>query len=293
MWELKFRATAEKWTEIEFVLAQFDVLAVTQSSGDIELFDRPNSPDKNSWEFFSVVALFEKLSNTDGACGLLKTIVDSPSTLEKKELSDQIDWAVEWRKYWKFKVLKSGLCICPNWLSPPQGIKKLIRLDPGRAFGTGTHDTTNLCLEFLEEFSSLKDYKLVDYGCGSGILALAAVAFGCRNVVATDVDVDALEIAQSNVQLNGFHKEVSVVEPGSLRGQVADIVLANIMLDVLIDLRDVLLGLTSKRGYLVLSGITTSQIIELTSVYDKEFFDLSIKERNGWGILVLGPTCQS
>jgi len=287
VWELRFRATKENWDIIDLVTSEMESVAVTTSCGNSNLYDNPTSEsDGNLWAEFQVSVLFSNPLKAKGACRVLKELLEFPETLEERKIKDDIDWTVEWKKHWAPKILKSGLHIYPSWIEIPKNARIFFQLDPGRAFGTGVHETTEMCLDYLGGCSHLGGLKVVDYGSGSGILSLAAVALGCSDVVATDIDSEALEITQQNVESNLFQDQVSVLAPEDLKQHKADIVVANILLDALIELRPIFSNLARTGGLLVVSGITISQITTLVSVYKGEFDADRVESKGDWAMII-------
>jgi ribosomal protein L11 methyltransferase len=156
------------------------------------------------------------------------------------------------------------LWIVPTWHEPPDPTAINIRLDPGVAFGTGTHPTTQLCLKWLRQ-NPPSGGRVLDYGCGSGVLAIAAARLGARVVVGTDIDEQALAAAKANSALNGI--DARYTAPGRLGAGVFDVVLANILANPLRLLAPMLLARVAAGGALVLSGVLTRQADELVAVY--------------------------
>ena len=165
-------------------------------------------------------------------------------------------------------------------------LQPIIRLDPGRAFGTGTHETTKLCFNFLDDFKFTENLKMIDYGCGSGILSLVAAALGCKQITAIDNDPLALEITEKNVATNSWQKVITVATLENIKMEKCDLLIANILLEALVSLKAIFSKLVRKNGFLVLSGITTSQREALISSYDAEFEKQEIKILNDWCMLV-------
>jgi ribosomal protein L11 methyltransferase len=154
-------------------------------------------------------------------------------------------------------------------------------LDPGLAFGTGTHPTTALCLEWLDRHPP-RGLTLVDYGCGSGILAVAALKLGAREVWAVDNDPQALIAAQANAVHNAVAANLQVFMPDDLPPVKADILMANIVANPLIELRPRFLALLQERGRIVLSGILATQAAQVSAAYATDFDLDPPVQRNEW-----------
>jgi len=158
------------------------------------------------------------------------------------------------------------LWICPSWHEPPQPDAINLMLDPGLAFGTGTHPTTALCLTWLA-YADLNAKTVIDYGCGSGILALAALKLGARHVDAVDLDEQALIATQNNAEKNQIADEKLLLTQPEALTQPVDILLANILLGPLLTLESRFQALLKNDGVLVLSGVLATQVEQLTQMY--------------------------
>lgn len=215
--------------------------------------------------------------------------------LKAAPLLDQ-DWNTEWKKY--FKPLKIGrrIVIKPTWESLDEAFLDLsekrivIELDPGLAFGTGTHETTRLCLEFLEEHVR-KGMRVLDIGCGSGILSLAAAKLGASEVIGVDFDADAVAVARANIEKNREKETCRVIHGDLLEAleEPADLMVANIIYDVILQLLDTASSFIKPGGIFIASGIIeekTSQIMQAVEASDA--FDLIEARRdNGWTALLM------
>lgn len=177
------------------------------------------------------------------------------------------------------------LWICPTWLTPPDpGAINLI-LDPGLAFGTGTHPTTSLCLGWLEQ-SELDQKSVIDYGCGSGVLALAALKLGATHVNAVDIDEQALLATQNNAATNHFtDQKLTIGFPDALSTPV-DLILANILLAPLLSLEKRFHQLLNEKGTLVVSGILAEQTDELIQAYQSSFKHEASIVQDEWALVV-------
>lgn len=180
------------------------------------------------------------------------------------------DWERAWMDDFKPQRFGQRLWICPTWLTPPDPEAVNLILDPGLAFGTGSHPTTSLCLTWLEH-ASLEHKTVIDYGCGSGILSLAALKLGAEQVFAVDIDPQALQATQANAVTNHIQQnQLIVTEPEQLT-QAAELIVANILLDPLIDLKNRFYQLLKPGAQLVVSGILAEQLPLLLSAYESHF----------------------
>ena len=180
------------------------------------------------------------------------------------ELIDEQDWASSWKKHWNPQEIGDRVLVCPAWLSPPEETDRVIlRLDPGVAFGTGVHPTTQLCLESLEMRYSLGNTGgvIADIGCGSGILSIAALLFGAERAYAVDTDPLAVRATRSNRNLNQIKPERLTVEQGSIKPLLAmypngfDGIVCNILAEVILDLIPDLSAIARPHTWGILSGI--------------------------------------
>ena len=209
-----------------------------------------------------------------------------PQPLMRWKLIDEEDWSSSWKQYWQPTEVGDRFLIYPAWLTPPEDSERLIlRLDPGVAFGTGTHQTTQLCLESLEMRLSISasDIVLADVGCGSGILAIGAVLLGATKVYAVDTDLLAVESARSNRHLNQIHPDNLTINQGSvaelleLLPEGVDGIVCNILADVIMDLMPQLSQLIKPNGWAILSGILLDQTQAIADTL----------EQNGWVVAAL------
>lgn len=186
-----------------------------------------------------------------------------------------------------FKPQQFGerLWICPSWLTPPNPDAVNLILDPGLAFGTGTHPTTFLCLGWLDQ-ATLHQKTIIDYGCGSGVLALAALKLGALHVAAVDIDHQALTATQSNATINHIDATHLTIDfPEALMAPV-DLLIANILLTPLINLQSRFHQLLKAHGTLVVSGILSDQAQELMDAYLPSFNHKLTINHDGWALLV-------
>ncbi len=182
------------------------------------------------------------------------------------------------------------LWICPSWLTPPDPKAVNLILDPGLAFGTGTHPTTSLCLAWLEQ-APLLQQRMIDYGCGSGVLALAAIKLGALHVNAVDIDEQALLATKNNAHTNDIQQsQLTIGFPDTLKEPV-DLLMANILLTPLVQLQSRFRQLLNDKGTLVVSGILAEQTDELINAYHTHFTHTSSFIQDGWALLVFSCRC--
>ena len=186
--------------------------------------------------------------------------------------------------------VSDALWIVPSWHEPPDPQAIIVRLDPGLAFGTGSHVSTRLILQQLERClrgaaqPQLTDYpRVLDYGCGSGILAIAAAKLGAKEIAAVDIDPQALAATTANAAANGV--QLQVATPESLPAGSYDLVLANILAGPLIELEPLLAARTRAGGRVVLSGILETQAVEVAAAYARDFDTDVLAIDEGWALV--------
>jgi len=235
------------------------------------------------WPTVVVKAVFSADADADviRAC-LAQALPDAPAP-HFETLPDKA-WEREWLK--DFKPMRFGrrLWVCPGGL--PAGAPDAIRieLDPGLAFGTGTHPTTALCLEWLDA-RTVDGLTVVDYGCGSGILAIAAAKLGAGSVLAMDIDPQALIATHDNAERNGVSARIAITADALLAADSADLLLANILAGPLVELAPRFAQAVRPGGHLALSGLLLEQADTVTSAY-RPWFDIATgATRDGWALL--------
>lgn len=207
---------------------------------------------------------------------------EAPALQLKVEILEDKDWIREWMD--SFEPLKMGdrLWVVPSWLEPPKPEAVNLRLDPGLAFGTGTHPTTALCLEWLDQ-QRLQGQNVIDFGCGSGILGIAALLLGASQAWGTDIDPQALEASRENARRNHLDPaRFPVYFPEQCPEIQADTLVANILAGPLIDLAPTLARLVRSGGQLLLSGILAHQAEAIIEAYQPWFEMQPPVQREDW-----------
>jgi len=292
-WQLRFIADRNMASQLADWLEANGALAVTlEGAADQPLFDvRPaelSSWENEAplWEQIRLTALFSAGVDPQHTLAALSAAL-SPVLLPPHEIIplEEQDWAVTWREWCVPTRFGQRLWVHPSWTEPPDPRGFNVVLDPGMAFGTGTHPTTALCLEWLDNHTSLAGVKVIDYGCGSGILALAAAKLGAERVVAVDVDKVALEVTRDNALRNGVSAQIITALPAELDVRGADILLANILLKPLADLAPRFAALVTPMGQVVLSGILERQVTDCLAAYRAWFTMDKPRYSEGWALL--------
>lgn len=197
------------------------------------------------------------------------------------DVIDSAEWENEWKKYYQpFKI--GRIVVVPEWIDHKATVgESSVLLNPGLAFGTGTHETTSMCIDLMQRIE-LHGKSVLDFGCGSGILGICATALGAESVLFADTDEQAITATKYNCRLNGIPAPNVLQRDVREISEPADVVIANITADVLISVEPVIRGALKKGGYAVISGIITSKIDEVTSVYDKRFKRIDSLRKNEW-----------
>lgn len=286
--ELSVTLHANQQEAVEAALEDVGALAVTLLDADADTGNErailePGVGETPLWSLIVLSALFEADVDRSGLLHVLGELLPDldPTQITFREVADQ-DWTRVWMD--QFKPMRFGkrLWIYP-WNTEPAAEPDavVVRLDPGLAFGTGTHPTTALCLEWLDQ-ADLAGKRVIDYGCGSGVLAIAAALLGAREVIAIDNDPQAIEASRDNAERNGVAASVALFLPDADPGAVADVLVANILAGPLHALAPVFAARLRPGGTLALSGILVSQRDELLARYAEWFDDLSASVREDW-----------
>ena len=247
------------------------------------LYGEPGLPVAGSWAWSRVVALFAADGDWRAAlAAAADALAVAVPPHETYPVAEQ-DWVRSTQAQFGPIEIAPGFWVVPTWSAVPDAAAVTLRLDPGLAFGTGSHPTTRLCLEWLR--AELRDRETVlDYGCGSGILAIAACKLGAARVAGVDVDPQALRASDANAQANGVGARFAA--PDGLAAGTFDIVVANILANPLILLAPVLAARVAAPGRIALSGILADQADAVAAAYAPWFKLGRWRERDGWVLLV-------
>lgn len=232
------------------------------------------------WPRVRLVALYPQGTEPQRVRTALEASLGVPLADARFEMVEDRVWEREWLKDFRPTRFGARLWVCPHDQSPPQHGAVTLRLDPGLAFGTGTHETTAMCLTWLDS-AELRGLDVLDYGCGSGILAIAALLLGARYASALDIDPQALLATRDNARRNGVEGSLEVLSADD-PAPLADVLIANILAQPLIDLAPALKSLVRPRGVAVLSGILVSQAAAVASAYAPWFDMRPFATRNDW-----------
>lgn len=278
--------SAEEVPKLCDQLEEIGAIAITMTDKQDDAIFEPEWGTMPLWPQVIVHALYASEAQAKKSIELLAT--------EYQHLNYALDTLPEqdWERVCmdSFKPMRFGnrLWVCPSWEEPPEPNAINLILDPGLAFGTGTHATTSLCLTWLEH-AALTEKTVIDYGCGSGILALAALKLGASHVYAVDIEAQALLATQTNASRNAIRREqLSISSPEALHIP-ADFLIANILLSPLLTLQQRFRQLLKKTGVLIVSGILATQVESLIAAYQTDFIHQASFLEDEWAVLVFKP----
>lgn len=304
--ELKIKTTSEATEAISNILIELGCEGVAVEDPNDPIFGEGYEGD---WDYFDKSemvfeyaegALIKTYVEDTGMEALIEAIkervekLDSfglnygPGTIETSEIFES-DWANEWKKYYKPTKIGERIVIKPSWEAyEPEPADLIIEIDPGGAFGSGTHETTSMCIEQLDKRVK-PDTTVFDIGCGSGILAIAAAKLGAKEVIAVDLDLAAVETSKENVILNHVESQVEVIH-GNLMDVVdgkADIVVANIIADIICLLSETIHQFLHKDSVFVASGIINIKLEQVLAALEANNLEIvEVVEKGEWAAVV-------
>ncbi|MEE9254842.1 MAG: 50S ribosomal protein L11 methyltransferase [Pseudomonadales bacterium] len=279
----------ERVESVERELAALGAVSISLSDGADDPIIEPDPGATPLWPKAVMTALFEHRA---GIADDLRTLTarwyggleEARGSLEISPLEDQ-DWSKTWREGLAARCFGDRLWVCPSYTAAPNDGRPVLVMDPGLAFGSGTHPTTQLCLSWLAD-QPLEECVAVDYGCGSGVLALAMHLLGSRRAFAVDHDPQALESTRENLARNGLDPgQIWIGPPDELPELHCDVLVANIFSRVLIELSDDFTELLVPGARLALSGVLNEQCAAVKQAFAAIEFDESRMEGE-WALLV-------
>lgn len=280
--QVRLAITPEQAETYEDALLEVGAVSVTFMDAEDQPIFEPDLGTTPLWSHTHLLALFEADTDETALLAHLQLLCGGALPEHQVERIKDQDWERSWMD--NFQPMRFGrrLWIVPSWHAAPEPQAVNLLLDPGLAFGTGTHPTTALCLEWLDG-QQLEGCSVIDFGCGSGILAIAALLLGAPQAVGTDIDPQALEASRDNASRNGIDPaRFPVYLPADMPQQQADVVVANILAGPLVALAAQITSLVRGGGRLALSGILAEQAEEVRAAY-AEAFDLDpTAVKDGW-----------
>lgn len=280
--QLKIHGTEENAEAIGGMLTANGAQAVTyMDAKDTPIFEPPIG-EVQLWHDTLIIGLFDAETKLEKVIQNLQKskVLGSQFSYKQDQLEDK-DWEREWMDNFHPMQFGKRLWICPSWREIPEPDAVNILLDPGLAFGTGTHPTTSLCLSWLDGID-VEGKTVVDFGCGSGILAIAALKLGAKNATGIDIDPQALDASIANAKRNNVADKFEVFLPSNQPTLKADIVIANILAGPLNSLAEIICDYCKPQGHLALSGILPTQAEKLHQHYQQWCVMDEIVEQDNW-----------
>ncbi|MGL4447295.1 MAG: 50S ribosomal protein L11 methyltransferase [Shewanella sp.] len=272
--QLRINTNSDDAEAISDVLMEAGSVSITFEDGkDTPIFE-PKLGETPLWRDTVVVALFEAETDLTPTIEFLKTLPFLGEDFSHKiEQIEDKDWVREWMDNYHPIQFGNRLWICPSWREVPDPSAVNVILDPGLAFGTGTHPTTALCLEWLDSLD-LSNEEVIDFGCGSGILAVAALKLGAKKVTGIDIDYQAIDASKANAERNAVADKLELYLPEDQPADLkADVLVANILAGPLRELAPLIAERVKPGGKLALSGLLKEQAQEISEFYD-QWFDM-------------------
>jgi len=284
--QLKLNATSANAEDIGELLMSNEALSATFTDAhDTPVFE-PLPGETRLWGDTDITGLYEADADMQAIVEVLKKspLLADDFAYKIDQLEDK-DWEREWMDNFHPMQFGERLWICPSWKPVPDENAVNVMLDPGLAFGTGTHPTTALCLAWLDG-QDLQDKVVLDFGCGSGILAIAALKLGAKRVIGIDIDPQAITASRDNAERNGVSEQLELYLPADLpEGVLADVLVANILAGPLRELSGSIEALVKPSGKLALSGILEQQAEELIETYGQWFVMDAVQVKEEWARL--------
>ena len=268
--QIRINATAKTADKVSNMLLGRGAQAVTfMDAQDVPVYE-PLPGETPLWGETEVMGLFDAETDPAPTIAFFQQIFGEDVGY-KVELLEDKDWVREWMDHFHPMQFGERLWICPSWRDVPNPDAVNVMLDPGLAFGTGTHPTTALCLQWLDGLD-LTGKTVVDFGCGSGILGIAALKLGAARVIGIDIDPQAIQASRDNAARNGVADQIELYLPADQPQDVeADVVVANILAGPLRELAPLIAGHGKAGSLMALSGVLESQAPELETIYGQWF----------------------
>lgn len=268
--QIRINATAKTADKVSNMLLGRGAQAVTfMDAKDVPVYE-PMPGETPLWGETEVMGLFDAETDPAPTIAFFQQIFGENVGYKVEQLEDK-DWVREWMDHFHPMQFGERLWICPSWRDVPNPDAVNVMLDPGLAFGTGTHPTTALCLQWLDGLD-LTGKTVVDFGCGSGILGIAALKLGAARVIGIDIDPQAIQASRDNAARNGVADQIELYLPADQPQDVeADVVVANILAGPLRELAPLIAGHGKAGSLMALSGVLESQAPELETIYGQWF----------------------
>lgn len=270
--QLRIHTGKQEAELVSDLLMELGSVSITFEDGQDEPIFEPKLGETPLWNDTVVIALFDATMDLNPIIDTLQALPYLNDSVQYKvEQIEDKDWVREWMD--AFHPIKFGerLWICPSWREIPEPNAVNVILDPGLAFGTGTHPTTALCLQWLDSLD-LTDKEVIDFGCGSGILSVAALKLGAKKVTGIDIDYQAIDASTANAERNNVLDKLDLFLPQNQPQDLqADVLVANILAGPLRELAPKIASLVKTNGKLALSGLLREQADEIAEYYSQWF----------------------
>ena len=280
--QIEFNIAKDDLAETEKILESYQPLSISMQGFGEEKIYEPLPGEMPIWEKIRVKAMYQNIKNLSDLENEIinKTNIKILNNKVIKAIGEK-DWQEEWIQSSKPMRFGEKLWIYPDHLIDNLEGKVCVNLNPGLAFGTGSHPTTRLCLEWLEK-SNLDQKSVLDYGCGSGILGISAIKLGAKSVTAIDLDPQAVIASKNNAEKNHVQQEIEITDNNKTIEKNFNIIVANILAKPLIELAPYFYKKLNKEGAICLSGILEGQINIIKDAYLRYFNLSEIKIKDGW-----------
>ncbi|MDX6915845.1 50S ribosomal protein L11 methyltransferase [Pectobacterium carotovorum] len=281
--QLKINTSGKVAEQLGDVMMESGAVSVTfQDTHDTPVFE-PLPGETRLWGDTDAIALYDAETDMNAVIAMLEQepLLGVGFKHKIEQLEDK-DWEREWMDNFHPMQFGKRLWICPSWRDIPDPTAVNVMLDPGLAFGTGTHPTTALCLQWLDGLD-LEGKTIIDFGCGSGILAIAALKLGAARAIGIDIDPQAIQASRDNAQRNGVSERLELYLPKEQPADLsADVVVANILAGPLRELAPLISDLPKAGGHLGLSGVLATQAEGVAEAYADKFTLDPVAEREEW-----------
>ncbi|MCA6976304.1 50S ribosomal protein L11 methyltransferase [Pectobacterium carotovorum] len=281
--QLKINTSGKVAEQLGDVMMESGAVSVTfQDTHDTPVFE-PLPGETRLWGDTDAIALYDAETDMNAVIAMLEQdpLLGVGFKHKIEQLEDK-DWEREWMDNFHPMQFGKRLWICPSWREIPDPNAVNVMLDPGLAFGTGTHPTTALCLQWLDGLD-LEGKTIIDFGCGSGILAIAALKLGAARAIGIDIDPQAIQASRDNAQRNGVSERLELYLPKDQPADLsADVVVANILAGPLRELAPLISDLPKAGGHLGLSGVLATQADGVAEAYADKFTLDPVAEREEW-----------
>ncbi|PJE78788.1 Ribosomal protein L11 methyltransferase [invertebrate metagenome] len=282
--QIKIETHPDHTEILEDLLMEAGASAVTLQDRKDQPVYEPLPGTTPLWSNLLIIGLFDAHADMEHVIDILKEDAGlDPFPSYHIEIVEDRDWEREWMVHFHPICFGSRLWVCPSWKEVPKPDAVNLMLDPGLAFGTGTHPTTALCLKWLDQQEKIANASVLDYGCGSGILGIAALLLGAHHVTGVDIDPQALTATAENARRNNLPVEkLQVFLPQDFVPSQFDIVIANILSGPLTQLASKLAEYTKPGGQIALSGLLVDQADAINSAYSPWFIMNQPVQQDGW-----------